>query len=86
MSAVDYFEWIRFLMIPMAVIALFFLVITSLYVYFDAEKRSGSRLFSVILTVSLALSHWPISFLVYLACTAILDRRWKTDDLERLTK
>jgi len=76
MSAADFFEWLTVLvMIPIAAIAFLFLLGSTLYVYFDTQVRSKNRAFSAALAIAVALACWPISFLAYLACTAIFDRR-----------
>lgn len=76
MSMSDFFEWVTVLvMAPIGTLAFFFLAVTVLYVYIDAEKRSRSRVFAALLALAVALSYWPISFLAYIGCTAVLDRR-----------
>ena len=76
MSAADLFEWVTILvMVPLASILVFFQVVTALYVYIDAEERSKSRLFAALLAAAVAFCYWPISFLAYIACTVLLDRR-----------
>jgi len=75
MSAADFFEWLTVLIVaPIATAAVLFWLGTMLFVYFDAKTRSKNRAFSAILAVVMTLSYWPISFLAYLACTAIFDR------------
>lgn len=76
MSQAGFFEWLSVLvMIPVAVLTLLFLVVTLLYVYFDAERRTNSRLLAALLAIAIVMRYWPISFLAYLVCTAMLDRR-----------
>jgi hypothetical protein len=76
MFTADFFEWLTVLVMALiATAAVVFWLATMLYLYFDAKARSKNRAFSALLTVAVGLSNWPISFLAYLACTAILDRR-----------
>lgn len=76
MSAADFFEGVMLLvMAPVATILFFFRIVTALYVYIDVEERSKSRLFAASLAAAVALCYWPISFLAYIACTVVLDRR-----------
>lgn len=60
--------------LPFAVLAAGFWIATSLYVYFDCETRTRSRLFAACLVAAITVAYWPISFLAYLVCVASLDR------------
>ncbi|MBC7815422.1 MAG: hypothetical protein IAG10_00820 [Planctomycetaceae bacterium] len=53
----------------------FFRFVTALYVYFDVEERSRNRVFAALFALAVAIFYWPISFVAYIACTVILDRR-----------
>lgn len=76
MSSGDFIELISVLLaVPLAAGAWLFWIVTTLYVYFDVERRSKSRLFAAAFAMAIAMYYWPISFLAYLACTASLDRR-----------
>jgi hypothetical protein len=76
MSEADFFECVSLLvMAPIATILFFFRIVTTLYVYIDAEERSKSRLFAAALAAAVALCYWPISFLAYIACTVLLDQQ-----------
>lgn len=76
MSAADFIEWMGVLIAaPLGTLMLFFQIVTALYVNFDAEQRSRSRLFAGLLAAAVAFCYWPISFLAYLGCTAALDHR-----------
>jgi hypothetical protein len=61
--------------IPLATGLCFFWIVTAGYVYFDAEHRARRSLFAAALALAVSFFYWPISFLAYLACTAIIDRR-----------
>ncbi len=76
MSSGDFMELMSVLVsVPLATITWFLWIVTTYYVYLDAERRSKSRLFAVAFAIAIAMYYWPISFLAYLACTASLDRR-----------
>jgi hypothetical protein len=62
-------------MIPLGTFAFIVSAATGLYVYFDAERRSQSRAFAAGLAIAVSLCYWPISFLMYIACTVVIDRR-----------
>ncbi|WP_442483818.1 hypothetical protein [Aeoliella sp. SH292] len=71
----DLFETLSiWVSLPFAVLAAVFWIATSLYVYFDCETRTRSRLFAACLVVAITVAYWPISFLAYVVCVASLDR------------
>ncbi|MDZ4819845.1 MAG: hypothetical protein SGJ20_12820 [Planctomycetota bacterium] len=76
MSAADLFEWITLLVsMPFAAALVFFRLVTALYVFIDAKDRSKNLWFALLLTGAVFFCYWPISFLAYLTCTALLDRK-----------
>lgn len=60
--------------IPFSVVAIFFLIFTALYVYLDVEIRTKSRFVAAVVAIAVTLCYWPLSFLNYIVCTAVLDR------------
>lgn len=76
MSQSDFAEWLTLMLVlPLAAFATFFWLLTALYVYIDTEQRTKSRLLAAGFALMVATYYWPISFLAYLACTAVVDRR-----------
>jgi hypothetical protein len=71
----DLFELLSiWVSLPFAVLAAGFWIATSLYVYFDCESRTRSRLFAACLVAAITVAYWPMSFLAYLVCVSSLDR------------
>jgi amino acid permease len=53
-------------------------IFSGMYVYFDAKKRTQSRLTAAALTAAVFMTCWPLSFLVYLWCIAKMDSKRRT--------
>ena len=75
MGLADFFEWLGILVsIPLTLAWYAFVLVTCLFVYFDAQERSKSSLFALGLALATGLAFWPLSLFAYLACTSLLDR------------
>ena len=76
MSSADFFEWLTLmLMIPVSTAVVIFRFVTAFYVYFDTEERSKSRVLAAGIAIAVFWCYWPISFLAYIACSVMRDRR-----------
>lgn len=76
MGFADLLEWLGLLAAaPIAVVMYGFWLITMLYAYLDGVERSRSKIFAVLLALSIGLAYWPVSFLAYLVVASLLDRR-----------